>query len=744
MQIYENLIIFALIVFNDLNDMYNEIKKLLHYHNMNEALEKLTEFASSTDNWQIKSEIENLKTTYGYMIQYAAQGVNDPERKDMYNKLYRDALILNDKTKIQHMLENEDSYVSRKYKYTRNNSWSKYSEICINLETIQKDIYAAESYEEPNKTELIQTMIKKRQITLEKLFDQTWIPLTWNNEDYDGALSIIESNLISDNIKALLASAICLSSIYLLDPYKLRLLIFMYMNCKNPVVSQRALAGIMISIFIQNESIENSYPTLFHEIGLMKENPNFFDDFYAIIIQVILSLDTENIEKKMRDEIIPSIMKSSEIMEPIDDVSEINIDDLIEKNPQWRESIEKINDQIKELDMLRQEGADTNMTTFSQLKKYPFFYEPSHWFYIFSEEIPDVFDMAINQNNNFSSFIKTLEKATDMCDSDKFSLLITFKSMPNLPIEAMNSGLSMQNKINDETVGINIEKNRRHIESRHFIQDLYRFCKLWGYKNDKIDIFSEGISLWKNVWIRNIVKENGKLKQLADYLFAKEHIMDAMFSYMDILDDNPTDYEAFQKVGYANILEKNYASAIKSLSIANILNPGNIWTLKNLAQCYKKTRRYDLALECLKEAENINPDDISICNLIGQTLISDSIYDEALRYMFKVEYMTKGRTSAQRAIAWCYFMTERNDEAINMYNKILQKKDAKAEDWMNMGHVYIVNNDIKNAVSYYKKANEMLDKKSSFYEIFSSDIDMLQKKGVEKEIIFMIPDMVTL
>lgn len=104
--------------------------------------------------------------------------------------------------------------------------------------------------------------------------------------------------------------------------------------------------------------------------------------------------------------------------------------------------------------------------------------------------------------------------------------------------------------------------------------------------------------------------------------------------------------------------------------------------------------------------------------------------------------MTKGRTSAQRAIAWCYFMTGRNDKAINMYNKILQKTDANAEDWMNMGHVYIVNGDIRNAVSYYKKANEMLDKTTSFYEIFSSDMEMLQNKGVEKEIIFMIPDMV--
>ena len=53
--------------------MHIDIKTLLLDHRLKEALDKLTEYASSTDNWQIKSEIENLKTTYGFMIQYAAQ-----------------------------------------------------------------------------------------------------------------------------------------------------------------------------------------------------------------------------------------------------------------------------------------------------------------------------------------------------------------------------------------------------------------------------------------------------------------------------------------------------------------------------------------------------------------------------------------------------------------------------------------------------------------------------------------------
>ncbi|MBM6883339.1 tetratricopeptide repeat protein [Bacteroides caecigallinarum] len=722
--------------------MYKEIKELLHTHKLKEALEKLSEYASPTDNWQMKSDIESLKTTYGFMMQYATQGMNDPERNEMYNNLLKKAFVLNEKIKIQLLLENGNSYVSQTYRNTRNSQQSGYYEICTKIEELHKELNISDMYDEPHRTELIESQNKRLQFILEELFNKTWTPVIWNEEDYTGALSIIESDKISDNEKALFTSALCLSLIHILDVYKFRLLLHTYLKGKSCVVTQRALVGILIAIYLQDEMIKFAYPNLTDEINLLKENPYFLDDLYTVIIQVILSLETENIDKKMRDEIIPSIMQSTELTSPINEMSDINIEELIEGNPEWRESIEKIKDQIKELDMLRQEGADTNMCTFSNLKNYPFFYEPSHWFYIFSSEVPDIYEMMTDKKNNYAPFIETLQKATDMCNSDRFSLCLTFKSMPNLPLDAMNSGLTAQNKMNEESEGTNSEKKKRQTESRHFIQDLYRFCKLWRNNYyDKIDIFSQGIALWQSTIIRNMIQDSGKLKQLADYLFAKGHVNDAMFSYMDIIDDNPDDYEAFQKIGYVHVLNKDYDKALDSLKKADILSPGDTWTLKNIALCYKKKNRYDLAYEYLKEAEQINPDDLNICTQIGQALITEGIYDEALRYMFKVEYMTKGKTSAQRAIAWCYFMMDRYDKAIEMYNKILDKNDAIAEDWMNTGHVYLVNNDIKSAISFYKKAIELQDKKTSFYEIFSSDIKTLKNKGVDEVLLNMIPDM---
>lgn len=719
--------------------MYNEIKTLLLNHKLKEALEKLEEFASSTDNWYIKSEIENLKTTYGFMIQYAAQGVDDPGRKDLYNQLFRNAFAVNDRTEVQHKLEAGNNYLSRKYIASRNYPMHSYSEICMILESIHDETGTASLLEQTKMKEIL----KRHQTVTDELFDKTWLPVTWSNEEFQEALAIADSPIISDNDKALMVSAVCLSILYLIDTNKFRFLIHMYINNQNPLVSMRALVGIVLGMQINSDSMEYSYPYLFNELDILKDKPYFYSDLYTVILQIILSLDTEDIDKKMRDEIIPTIMKSSNITEPIKDFSDISIDDLTEFNPQWNESLEKITNQIKELDMLRREGADTNMCTFSQLKRYPFFYEPSHWFYIFGEDTPEIYEMVADTKNNYASFIGTLKNTTDMCNSDKFSLCLTFKTMPNLPVDALSSGLSAQNQIIKEQEGTDKVLNRRRIESRHFIQDLYRFCKLWGTKNDRKDIFSDDIEVWDNEYILSLLKEDGKIKPLADYLFAKGYTCDTILLYKEINMEDPTDAETLQKIGYVQILNKEYQMAIKSLETANILNPRNEWTLKNLALCYRKEGDNAKALEFLKEAESISQDSISICYQIGQIYILQERYDDALKYMFKVEYLTKGKTSAQRAIAWCYFMTGRNDEAINMYGKIIEKEDVKAEDWMNLGHVYIVKNDIASGIRFYKTANELINSESSFYKMFISDTDMLKSKGVQEEIIYMIPDMVS-
>lgn len=54
-----------------------------------------------------------------------------------------------------------------------------------------------------------------------------------------------------------------------------------------------------------------------------------------------------------------------------------------DRNPDWEQAFEQsgLGDKIREMNDLQLEGADVYMSTFAQLKGYPFFREPHNWFY---------------------------------------------------------------------------------------------------------------------------------------------------------------------------------------------------------------------------------------------------------------------------------------------------------------------------------------------------------------------------
>ena len=88
----------------------------------------------------------------------------------------------------------------------------------------------------------------------------------------------------------------------------------------------------------------------------------------------------------MREEIIPEMMKNPKLnLEGLDEDAE-------DHNPEWEEWIDRsgITDKLRELGELQMSGADVYMSTFSQLKQFPFFRKISHWFYPFDPQYQDI------------------------------------------------------------------------------------------------------------------------------------------------------------------------------------------------------------------------------------------------------------------------------------------------------------------------------------------------------------------
>lgn len=105
----------------------------------------------------------------------------------------------------------------------------------------------------------------------------------------------------------------------------------------------------------------------------------------------------------MREEIIPEMMKNPKLnLEGLDEDAE-------DHNPEWEEWIDRsgITDKLRELGELQMSGADVYMSTFSQLKHFPFFRKISHWFYPLTPNIrisPNYLSEMTNKKSLCSTF----------------------------------------------------------------------------------------------------------------------------------------------------------------------------------------------------------------------------------------------------------------------------------------------------------------------------------------------------
>ena len=93
----------------------------------------------------------------------------------------------------------------------------------------------------------------------------------------------------------------------------------------NPQINQRALVGLVITLHLYSSRIA-LYPELEARISLFREDPNFSKQVNRIYIQLLRSQETEKIDRKMREEIIPEMMKNVNIMRNMKSVSYTHLD----------------------------------------------------------------------------------------------------------------------------------------------------------------------------------------------------------------------------------------------------------------------------------------------------------------------------------------------------------------------------------------------------------------------------------
>ncbi|WP_320887128.1 tetratricopeptide repeat protein [Bacteroides clarus] len=726
-----------------IQEQYQHIVSLLEQKRLKEAQVQLEAFLWNCNDWTLRNRLEQAKVSYQYMLQYMRQGINDPERQKLYRQLLAETRELAEQARISLLDEVSTHYYHALHKNKRNmeagygmSSWLKV------LESFPDDMAVCQLM--PDNKQSLDSALQRHEETAQYLFLTTWGNSGWTAEEEREARMYLESELLPVNDLCLFTGAVLLSLMECFDPRKFSWLLDAATHADTQV-SQRALVIIAIVLHIHPNRLW-LYPELEARLSLLNEDGSFGKQLNRVYIQLLRSQETEKIDKKMREEIIPEMMKNVSIMRNMKYGFEENMDED-DRNPDWEKAFEEsgLGDKIREMNELQLEGADVYMSTFAQLKSYPFFQNPHNWFYPFDMQHSGIIREFGLKPTGDNAILSLILQSGFFCNSDKYSLCFTMAHIPQAQRNMMLSQMTSQdlNELMDESKssGLRQYAQRPDVISNQYIHDLYRFFKLSQRRHEFRDIFKEEIALHRIPALKDILRKPELLVTIADFHFRKEHPAEALGIYQEVIDMNYADADIFQKTGYCLQKEKRYKEAISAYRKADVLKPDHIWTIRHLATCYRQLRDFASALEYYRKVEAMQPENRNVTFFIGSCLAEQERYEEALQCFFKLDLMENDCIKAWRAIGWCSFVSGKSEQAMRYYEKVLALKPI-ATDYLNAGHVALRLGNMEKAAELYGKAASESGNRETFLDMFDKDKETLIKLGIDENDIPLIRDLV--
>lgn len=722
----------------DLKIKYNTICEHLAERKLKPAFDLLGKLIRETGLLIHLDEWRNLEQNYSYMLKYTVEGIQDPERQKVYQKLIVSVFELCDKI-YDELLVKGSSTITFEKKRGFKPEQLNFSTLLSELEDfyLQEELVVLVDNAEVKKLSK-QIDAREQQQKFITLFYFFWFQNKLNNEHTDFLNALLKSELIEKSYKSLMVSAVLMSLLHYFDEAKFSVLFEAYGH-EDLEVNQRAIVSLLIGFYRYDQRLPY-YPAITGRLKILNENPDFKQNLEQVIIQLIRSKETEKIQKKITDEIIPEMIKISPNLK-----DKINLDSLMndslgdDENPEWEKIFEDspgLMNKMEEFSELQMEGADVFMSSFAMLKMFPFFSEFANWFMPFFPDNPEIEFVVKREDNVTKRFVNAIAAAPVLCNSDKYSFCFSLQNIPAENRAFMAEGLQdeMQQfeEIKNDEMLTDPGKIAGYI-SNLYIQDLYRFFKLHPRKADFEDIFSWRFDFHNKQSLGEILKEDKNIiRNIAEYYFSKNYYHEAIEVFNDLL-DNEKSGELYQKLGYCYQKLGDFEEALKAYKSAELFELNKKWNLNKIALCYRNLKQPQKALEYYREVELLDEDNLNVQLNMGHCLLELQRFDEALKTYFKVEYLMPENKKVWKPIGWCSLMAGKFAQAEKYFKKLLDDSPNK-HDLMNMGHVQWCLGKRKEALDCYKQSivkTEFTERE--FFEVFHEDLHYLVRLGINRD-----------
>ncbi len=687
--------------------LYNKAVKKLDAKQLGEAIRIIQKLIDVTKHWQLLDDLQNVNSAYSLLLEYMIKGVDDPERQSLYTKFIRNCYDIVEKAACLERNREQNPPMTR------------------DMSAILKDL---EDLGLKNITgSLNDADLQKHSALYSELFQCAENSTQWTSEQQQQAEEVMNSALVSDNDKIVMIAGLMLSSLYSFDCAKIRFLITKYSETENLRLRIQLLVAFVLPLQ-KFKSRLFAYQNLQDVFSLLGNKTCFAEDMAVLQIYMLECLSTQDVNKKLHDEIIPAMLKGRKF-NPFD-FGAGKIEDINELNPEWK-TLDKT---MGELAQLEAQGADVYYTTFSSLKRFDFFNVKANWFYPYDNNHPMVPSQIRTTQEN--GIMQALLDGDNLCDSDKYSFCMLTSQMNEQQLQLLASQIPGHENLKT------IKEQSREAVCRNVLRNLYRFFYLYNDARPS-NPFEDNISFIDNPWLSPVMRNPKTISRVGAFAIEKK-AYDVAIKYLESYEENTADASAeiFQKLGFCYQKKKMYSNAISAYEKANALDGNSVWTLRHLAQTNLYMGNYKDALGYYRLLEIKDGNDASIAFRCGECLVKLGQYSEAMKDFFKAEYLDPSNMSVARAIAWYSVLTDDVKQARKYYQKVIDAQ-PQTEDFVCAGHVAWIDGDKNEAISLYLRAAKKMSAEE-FSRSFFADANVLKMHGVTSDEAQFIVDFVVL
>ena len=643
------------------------------------------------------SELEAVKNDYQLMVDYMERGFTDDKRASLYlsllQRLYRVAADLEISWRCKNVIVYVDAFRISDHLNTSHDF------IRSVLESFVSDVAMLSLLPEAERTEKAKDLYDRHQVFINRLFNTLWTSCQWSDDDCAFYAELMLSPMVDVVDQQLLVSAVTLGAMNQFDINKFKALTTVYQQSTDERVRQRALVGWVLSVF---EGMD-IFPEQDEIIRKLCENKDTIRELYTLQIQFFYSQDTEKDNEKLQRDIMPYLVEGSNITIGrlgIVEKEEDSLENILNQDAEDKR-MEQMEEKVRKMMEMQKQGSDIYFGGFRQMKRFPFFNDLANWFTPFYIDHPALRTTIerIGQPN----ILQTITNQGNFCESDKYSLAFAMESIINQIPGNIKEMMGSEGVF--DPMGTTLDKSNPTYICRAYIQDLYRFFRLYRSSNELINPF---IDNHKSSFVADtfffVYKsfigtglDEYKMR-LALYLY-KHKNMDKLVELMSTFHVEDANYNIL--MGYINLYFGKPDVAYQIFNMVLQEDTENQWALKGMARAAMDCEDYDTAEHTYSQLLRLEPDNINYAVKRCVTLLKTERYAEAREELFRLDYQYPDNMNVKRVFAWTMLLDKSLDKASQLYDRILADAPM-AEDYLNSGYCWWAKGNIGQAKNSFQ------------------------------------------